>query len=101
MADKFSKEVRSRIMSSIRSENTRIEKLVFKELKRRNVYFQKHYKKVSGSPDIALPREKKAVFIDGDFWHGYNFKKLKKRLPKDLWLGKIKRNIRRDKEYRR
>jgi len=100
MADKFSKKVRSRIMSSIKSENTGIEKLVFKELKRKKIYFQKHYRKILGTPDISLPSKKKAVFIDGDFWHGYNFKKLKRRLPKNIWLAKIERNIRRDKEYR-
>jgi len=43
-----------------------------------------------------LPRKKRAVFIDGDFWHGYRFSKLKLRLPKKYWLNKIKKNIQRD-----
>ena len=62
--------------------------------------FQKYYKRATGNPDIALPKKKKAVFIDGDFWHGYQFAKLKKRLPKKYWLAKIERNIKRDKAYR-
>lgn len=83
-------------MSHIKSENTKAEVLVFRELRRRGIYFQKHYKKAAGSPDIALPRKKIAVFIDGDFWHGYRFNSYKGRLPKDYWLGKIESNIRRD-----
>ena len=95
--DVFSKGKRSEVMSKIRSKNTKAELLVFRELRRHKVYFQKHYKRVSGSPDIALPRKKKAVFIDGDFWHGYEFPKLKKRLGAGYWLSKIKANMERDK----
>jgi len=95
MPDKFSKEKRSEIMSRIRSKNTKAEITVFRELRKRGIYFQKHYKKIAGNPDIALPRKKKAVFIDGDFWHGYNFSKLKERLPKKYWLEKIEDHGRR------
>lgn len=87
-------------MSSIRSKNTKAESIIFKELRRRRVYFRRHYKRVPGSPDIAIPRKKKAVFIDGDFWHGYQFSKLRKRLPKKYWLAKIEKNIKRDKKNR-
>ena len=87
-------------MQSIRSKNTKIEVLVFRELRKRGIYFQKHYKRAIGNPDIALPRQKKAIFIDGDFWHGYQFAKLKKRLPKKYWLAKIEKNIARDKKNR-
>lgn len=98
--DVFSKKKRSEIMSKIRSKNTKAEKLVFGELRKRGIYFQKHYKKALGNPDIALPRKKKAVFIDGDFWHGYNFNKNKSRLPKKYWRSKIEKNIKRDKYNR-
>ena len=87
-------------MSRIRSKNTQPELLVFRELRRRKIYFYKHYSKIPGKPDIALPRKKMAVFIDGDFWHGYRFAKQKKRLPKKYWLEKIKSNINRDRRIR-
>lgn len=87
-------------MSKIRSKDTVIEKIVFRELRKNGIYFQKHYKKAFGNPDIALPKRKIAIFIDGDFWHGYNFAKTKKRLPKKYWLAKIERNIKRDKVNR-
>jgi len=95
--DVFSKKKRSEIMSKIRSKNTKAELIVFRELQKRKIYFQKHYKKTIGSPDIALPRKKIAIFIDGDFWHGRNFSKTKKRLPKKYWQEKIGSNILRDK----
>jgi len=87
-------------MSKIRSQNTKIENLAFRELRKRKVYFQKHYKKAVGNPDIALPGKKRAVFLDGDFWHGYQFSKLKQRLPQKYWLAKIEGNIKRDRSYR-
>lgn len=87
-------------MSKIRSKETAIERLVFRELRKKEIYFQKHYKKALGNPDIALSKKKIAIFIDGDFWHGYNFARQKKRLPKKYWLKKIEDNIRRDRKNR-
>ena len=87
-------------MSKIRSKNTEVEILIFKELRKRKINFNRHYKKVSGNPDIAIPKKKKAVFIDGDFWHGRNFEKDKNRLPRKYWRKKIENNIKRDKRNR-
>jgi DNA mismatch endonuclease (patch repair protein) len=98
--DVFSKKKRSDIMSKIRSRNTKVELLVFKELRKRKIHFQKHYKNAIGKPDIAIPRKKIAIFIDGDFWHGYKFNKTKSRLPKKYWLKKIENNIKRDRKNR-
>ena len=39
---------------------------------------------------------KKAVFIDGNFWHGHDFPRLKERLKSEYWLSKIKMNMERD-----
>jgi DNA mismatch endonuclease (patch repair protein) len=98
--DVFTKKKRSEIMSKIRSKNTGPEILVFKALRQNNIYFQKHYNRVPGSPDIAVPRKKIAIFIDGDFWHGKNFSKTKDRLPKKYWIPKIEGNIKRDRKNR-
>ncbi len=99
MPDKFSPEVRSRIMSKIRSKNTSIEKIVFKELRREGIHFQKHYRKALGTPDVAIPEKKIAVFIDGDFWHGYRYPQWKKRIKSRFWRKKIEHNRRRDQLY--
>lgn len=99
MSDKFSKDVRSQIMSQIRSKDTKIERLVFSYLRKRGIYFQKHYMRATGSPDIALPRKRKAVFIDGEFWHGFTLEKRKDKLPM-FWVQKIIRNVKRDRQSR-
>jgi len=101
MADVFTPQKRSEIMSKIRSKNTKVERMIFSFLRKEKIYFQKHYAKVYGSPDLALPRKKKAVFIDGDFWHGRNFAKVKKQMNhSNYWIGKISNNMRRDKKQR-
>jgi DNA mismatch endonuclease (patch repair protein) len=45
-------------------------------------------------------RWKIAVFIDGDFWHGYNWKECKTKIKRNrgYWIPKIERNIQRGKE---
>jgi DNA mismatch endonuclease (patch repair protein) len=96
--DFLSVEKRSEVMSRIRSKDTKAELVVFKYLRQQKIYFQKHYNKATGNPDIALPRKKKAVFIDGDFWHGREYRKTVNRLPEGYWKEKIKRNHKRDKE---
>ena len=99
MADRITKEQRSRIMSCIKSVNTSLE-ISFKKLLSRNKIkgFRKH-PKMLGNPDFACTKKKVAIFIDGDFWHGYNWKKLGKIPPKKYWQAKIERNIQRDKKY--
>ena len=95
--DNLDRKTRSRIMSSIRSKNTSPEVKVFTALRKKGIYFQRHYKRVNGTPDIALPSCKKAIFIDGDFWHGFRYPTWKKRLSSKFWINKIERNRERDK----
>ena len=86
-------------MSRIRGKNTSLELEVFRYLRKRKVYFQKHYKRAAGSPDLALPRKKRAVFLDGDFWHGHRFEQCRERLlasGQTYWIDKIEGNMRRD-----
>lgn len=98
--DIFTKSARSRIMSSIKSKNTLPERKIFEELKGRGIRFRKHYTLACGTPDIAVPKTRKAVFIDGDFWHGFRFPLWKKRLSKH-WRNKIERNRDRDRACHR
>lgn len=97
--DKFDRATRSRIMSAIKSKNTSPELRTFQELRKRKISFKRHYKKVLGSPDIAIPGQKKALFIDGDFWHGFRYPLWKGRLKTKFWHNKIERNRERDKMY--
>ncbi len=98
MPDFLTPEERSAQMSKIRGRNTKAEVTVFRYLRSKGIYFQKHYKRAPGSPDLALPRKKKAVFIDGDFWHGKTIERVMERGQEDYWTKKILRNIERDRE---
>lgn len=88
-------------MSRIRSQNTSLEAAVFNFLKKERIFFKSHYRAISGSPDIAVPAKKKAIFIDGDFWHGWRYQQRKRQTPKIYWRGKIEGNIARDKVNRK
>lgn len=101
MTDVFSPSKRKEVMSAIRSKNSKAELLVFQYLHKNEIYYQKHYNRALGKPDIALPRKKLAVFIDGDFWHGKNMeRRLRGRANDDYWVKKIQANVTRDKNQR-
>jgi DNA mismatch endonuclease (patch repair protein) len=100
MADKFSKETRSRIMSSIRGENTQPEMIVRRFLFSLGFRYRLHVKNLPGKPDIVLPKYKTVVFVHGCFWHGHenckNFILPKTR--KKWWKEKIEKNKLRDEK---
>lgn len=93
-------EQRSIQMGKIRGKNTKPETIVYRYLRNQKIYFQKHYRTKFGFVvDIALPRKKRVVFIDGDFWHGRTVGRLVERRGKeDFWTKKILRNVERDLE---
>lgn len=101
--DILTKSQRSKCMSSIKSKNSKIERILVKTLKKKGLHFQKNYSKIIGKPDIAFPKEKIAVFCDSEFWHGYNWIKKKKEIKsnKKFWYSKIEGNIKRDKQVNR
>jgi len=80
------------------------EKLLAKAMWSLGLRYRKHYKKLSGKPDFVFVGARIAVFCDGDFWHGNNWRlrgldNLEEELAryKPFWVDKIKRNIERDK----
>lgn len=101
MAYKFNTTLeRSELMKKIKSTNTISEDMLSKALWHEGIRYRRNYKKLPGTPDIAITKYKIVVFIDGEFWHGYdwNTKKNKIKSNKDYWVKKIERNISRDKE---
>lgn len=96
-------ETTHKIMSAVKSKDTRPELALRKELWRRGLRYRKNYKKLPGKPDIVFPRARLAVFCDGDFWHGHNwairgYGSLENELQRysRAWADKITRNIQRD-----
>ena len=98
MADVFSPEKRSWVMSQIRGKNTKIEKKMMVILAENKIKFKQH-PKMLGNPDFLVGNNT-VVFCDGDFWHGYKYFE-KKKLEKKFWRDKIEGNMRRDKKVSR
>ena len=98
MADIFTPEKRSWVMSRIRSKDTKIEKKTASMLRKNKIRYRR-FPKVFGSPDFVVEK-KVIVFCDGDFWHGYQYDK-KKKPPKKFWRDKIERNMERDRKVTR
>jgi DNA mismatch endonuclease (patch repair protein) len=99
---KASSEKASRNLAKIKGTETAGEKLLRSKLWRLGLRFRKNVSILPGKPDVVFPREKVAVFCDGDFWHGRNWRKDKRRLQQGAnapyWLAKIAANRERDKQ---
>ena len=71
------------------------------ELHRRGLRFRKHVPSLPGKPDIVFHRAGVAVFLDGDFWHGYRFPSWRHSLA-PFWQDKIEATRGRDqRNFRR
>jgi len=86
-------------MGNISLKNGEAESTLAKALWRHGIRYRKNYRDLPGRPDIAVTRYKVAVFIDGEFWHGYDWanKKMGLRRNREYWIEKIEENIKRDK----
>ena len=98
MTDKFSKIVRSRVMSNINSRNTKPEKLVRSMMHSLGYRFRLHDKNLPGKPDIVLKKYQVAVFVNGCFWHQHKgcSKAAKPKSNNEYWDKKLSRNSERD-----
>jgi DNA mismatch endonuclease (patch repair protein) len=90
---------RSDLMRKIKSKNTTPEIKLRKALWSQGVRYRIKNKSIPGKPDIVIKKYKLAVFVDGEFWHGYNWLEKKHRIKsnRDYWIKKIEGNIERDK----
>lgn len=85
-------------MRAVRSTNTMPEWKVRRLLFAMGYRYRIHYRKLPGSPDIAFPGRRKAIFVHGCFWHSHGCRigrPPKSRL--DYWLPKLARNAERDR----
>ena len=91
-------EARSILMSRIKGKNTKPEITVRKAMWNEGIRYRINNSNIIGKPDIAIVKYKLAIFIDGEYWHGYNWASKKKRLKTNIeyWTNKIEGNINRD-----
>jgi len=97
--DTLTPEDRSRIMSLVRSKDTKPEMIVRRLVHRLGYRYRLHVHDLPGSPDLVFPSRRSVIFVSGCFWHRHNCPN-GHRLPKTRtrwWYEKLEGNRRRDK----
>jgi DNA mismatch endonuclease, patch repair protein len=100
--DTVPKEIRSKIMASVRSEGNRTTEVVLGKLLWTAGLrgYRKHWP-VARKPDFTWPGRKIAVFVDGCFWHGCAKCKSLPTSNVEFWKNKIETNRKRDRRITR
>ena len=99
--DVLTKEQRRKAMSRNRAKDTRPEVRLRKALYHQRLRYLKNYRNLPGTPDIALTRQKIAIFVDGDFWHARGHETHpgeQVTTNKEYWVKHLSRNVERDRE---
>lgn len=96
--DRLTKEQRRKNMQAVKNKDSKIEKILRRALWKKGIRYRKNYSKLIGKPDIVLTKYRIAIFVDSEFWHGYDWEKKKYEIKtnKDFWINKIESNINRD-----
>lgn len=96
--DTMSKAQRRACMSHVRTRGTKPELLVRKAVRAMGFRPVANMEKLPGTPDVALPKWERVIFVNGCFWHGHHC--AKGSLPKtntNFWAAKISQNKKRDR----
>lgn len=98
--DRISTAQRSRLMSRIRSRDTKPEMIVRSTLHRLGYRYVLHRRVLPGTPDLVFPSRHKVIFVHGCFWHCHSCKygQAQSKSNVEYWKEKIARNVQRDKE---
>ncbi|MXY67546.1 MAG: DNA mismatch endonuclease Vsr [Gammaproteobacteria bacterium] len=102
MTDILTASERSRLMSRIRSKDTKPEMRVRRLVHGMGYRYRLHVKDLPGSPDIVLRPRRKAIFVHGCFWHQHEGC-TDNKIPKSrqaYWEPKLNGNVQRDKRNR-
>ena len=83
-------------MARIRGRHTRPELLIRRLLWAEGFRYRLHFRTPGGRADLAFPRRKLAVFVDGCFWHGCPDHYVRPRSSNGFWSDKLRTNVQRD-----
>lgn len=101
MTDTVSPEARSRVMSKVRSLNSRPELYVRRAVWAEGFRYRLHVKKLPGKPDMALKKYRLAVFVHGCFWHHHGCANDRRPASnREYWDRKLDGNAERDARHR-
>jgi DNA mismatch endonuclease (patch repair protein) len=85
-------------MANIKGKNTKLEMVVRRYLFSHGLRYRIHYE-ILGRPDIAFPRHKIAIFINGCFWHQHGCElSAKPKTRTEFWQKKLATNKERDQK---
>lgn len=91
----------SAVMRANRGRDTKPELTIRRLLFAHGYRFRVHLKTLPGNPDIVFTKRKKAIFVNGCFWHQHPSPACPLRSrPKsntEYWTAKLERNIERDR----
>lgn len=94
----ISPERRSALMGRIRSKDTAPELIVRRMLHALGYRYVLHDKRLAGTPDLTFPSRRKALFVNGCFWHGHACPRgFMPASNAAFWAAKIEANRARDK----
>ncbi len=95
--DSVNRETRSRIMRSIKSKDTRLEREFYYALCSKGIRdIDLNPSDVFGKPDFVHKKAKIAIFLDSCFWHGCSDHCRMPHSNVKYWQQKIERNKKRD-----
>lgn len=97
LMDTVDRQTRSRMMSSVRAKDTRIEVALRQRLFRMGFRFRLHRADLPGRPDIVFTRFSAVILVHGCFWHLHGCARSK--LPatrRAWWRSKLQTNRQRD-----
>ncbi len=99
MADTVNRETRSRMMSSVRAKDTKLEMEMRRRLFSMGFRYRLHGKDLPGTPDMVLPKYRSVVFMHGCFWHhhGCHLSSMP-ATRRSWWKKKLEGNAERDSE---
>jgi DNA mismatch endonuclease (patch repair protein) len=92
----MSVEKRSALMARIKGKNAGPEKALAAVLETLGLRWESHSREIPGCPDFIFREHKVAIFVDGDFWHGWRFSLWRNKLS-EKWEHKIEQNRKRDR----
>lgn len=99
MADRVTSKTRSRIMAAIHGRDTEPELKLRRAMSAAHLRYRVNWRipSVKVHVDIASPKRRIAIFVDGCFWHGCPKHAIQPRTNVQFWSNKLLGNKERDR----
>jgi DNA mismatch endonuclease Vsr len=89
--DKLTAEQRRKNMQAVKSKGSKIEIALGKALWGKGFRYRKNDKTVFGKPDFTIKKNKLAIFVDSEFWHGkdWEIRKNDHKSNQEFWIKRL------------